>query len=533
VAITGGGDSLGRMERHSMRKIREVLRLRESGLSQRAISASTGMSKGAVTDYLRRAREARLGWDSALTMTDAEVEARLFKVVGRNEPLRRAPIDMAWVHQELRKTGVTLQLLWSEYVAQVSPERGLAPYQYSQFCDLYAGFRAKVDLSMRQVHRAGEKVFIDYSGKKPRIVDPLTGEVTDVELFVAVLGASNYTFAEVTRTQKLGDFVASTIRALEYFGGVPSVLVPDQLRSAVSSPDRYDPEINPTYAEFAQHYGVAIVPARPMKPKDKAKVENAVLVAQRWILASLRNRTFFSLDELNEAVGELLERLNARAFKKLEGCRRTAFQELDQPALSPLPPTRYEVGMWSKARVNIDYCVELDGMIYSVPCALVGARVEIRSTVAVVEILHEGRRIASHRRCYGRKGSATIVEEHRPKSHRQYGAWPPSRIIGWASSMGPAVAQLVELILADKPHPEQGYRSCMALFRDAKRYPNERVDAACARAIALGAPNRRSVQSILLRGLDQLPLETPAAARRAAHDNVRGADYFDRKESIA
>jgi transposase len=491
------------------------------------------MSKGAVTDYLKRARVAQLGWDIAVTMTDAEVEARLFKALGRNEPLRRAPIDMAWVHQELRKTGVTLQLLWSEYVAAVSPERGLAPYQYSQFCDLYAGFRAKVDLSMRQVHRAGEKVFIDYSGKKPCIVDRLTGEVSEVELFVAVLGASNYTFAEVTRSQKLGDFVASTIRALEYFGGVPTVLVPDQLRSAVSGPHRYDPEINPTYAEFAQHYGIAVVPARPLKPKDKAKVENAVLVAQRWILACLRNRTFFSLDELNEAVSELLEQLNRRGFKKLEGCRRSAFLELDKPALLPLPPTRYEVSMWSKAKVNIDYCVELDSMIYSVPCALVGARVEIRSTVAVVEILHDGRRVASHRRSYGRKGTATIVEEHRPKSHRQYGAWPPSRIIGWAATMGPAVAQLVELILANKPHPEQGYRSCIALFRDAKRYPNERVDAACARAIALGAPNRRSVQSILLRGLDQLPLEEPAPLRRAPHDNVRGADYFDRKENIA
>ena len=515
-----------------MRKIREVLRLRDSGLSQRAISASTGMSKGAVGDYLKRARGAGLGWDTARAMSDADVEARLFKMVGQCEPLRRAPIDMAWVHHELRRAGVTLQLLWSEYVATVSPERGQAPYQYSQFCDLYAGFRAKVDLSMRQVHRAGEKVFIDYSGKKPRIVDRLTGEVSEVELFVAVLGASNYTYAEVTRSQKLGDFVASTIRALEYFGGVPSVLVPDQLRSAVSGPDRYDPEINPTYAEFAQHYGIAVVPARPLKPKDKAKVENAVLVTQRWILACLRNRTFFSLDELSETVSELLERLNDRAFKKLEGCRRSAFHELDQPALSPLPPTRYEVGMWTKAKVNIDYCVELDGMIYSVPCALVGARVEMRSTVAVVEILHEGQRVASHRRCYGRKGTATIVEEHRPKSHRQYGAWPPSRIIGWAATLGPAVAQLVELILADKPH-QQGYRSCMALFRDAKRYPNERVQAACARAIAVGAPNRRSVQSILLRGLDQFPLVEPVPLRRAPHDNVRGADYFDRKESIA
>jgi transposase len=516
-----------------MRKIREVLRLRESGLSTRAISASTGVSKGTVSDYLRRAHDADLGWPAAVVMSDVEVEARLFKKVGSNEPPRRAPIDMAWVHQELRKTGVTLQLLWAEYVAAVPAERGTAPYQYSQFCDLYAGFRSKVDLSMRQLHRAGEKVFVDYSGKRPCTVDQHTGEVTEVELFVAVLGASNYTFAEATRSQKLGDFVASNIRALEYFGGVPLVLVPDQLRSAVSGPDRYDPEINPTYAEFAQHYGIAVVPARPAKPKDKAKVENAVLVAQRWILACFRNRTFFSLDELNEAIAELLERLNARAFKKLDGCRRSAFEALDRPALLPLPPTRYEVGIWSKAKVNIDYCVELDDMLYSVPNTLVGAHVELRSTVSTVEILLNNERVASHRRCYGRKGTATIVEGHRPKSHQQYGAWPPSRIIGWASSLGPAVAQVVELILADKPHPEQGYRSCMALFRDAKRYPSDRVDAACARAIAIGAPNRRSVHSILIRGLDQLPLEESASGRRAPHENVRGADYFDRKENLA
>ena len=513
-----------------MRKIREVLRLRESGLSQRAISASTGMSKGAVGEYLKRAAVAGLGWPEAKLMSDGEVEARLFANIGRSEPPRRAAIDMMWVHQELRKTGVTLQLLWSEYVASVAPERGVMPYGYSQFCDLYASFRGRVDLSMRQVHRAGEKAFIDYSGKKPGIVDRATGEVTEVELFVAVLGASNYTFAEATRTQKLPDFVRSTIRALEYFGGVPQVLVPDQLRSAVSGPDRYDPEINPTYAELAQHYGVAVVPARPRKPKDKSKVENAVLVAQRWILACLRNRTFFTLEELNEAIAALLERLNERPFKKLDGCRRSAFDALDRPSLSPLPSSPYELGVWRKAKVSIDYCIEFDGRVYSVPCALVGIAVEVRATATTIEILHDGRRVAAHRRSYGAKGTATILEEHRPKSHRQYGAWPPSRIIGWAASVGPSVAEVVATILADKPHPEQGYRSCMALLRVAKRYPNDRVNAACTRALAIGAPSRHSVQSILQRGLDQLPLEEPRAEKRVLHENVRGPDYFDRKE---
>jgi transposase len=331
-----------------MRQIREVLRLKfERGLSHRGISASTGISKGSVADYLDRAAQAGLSWEQARELDDTEVEHRLFKLVGRNEPPARAAIDLNWVHRELRKTGVTLQLLWMEYrdaVAALRPET--TAYQYSQFCDLYAAFRSRVDLSMRQVHRAGEKVFVDYSGKKPVIHDAETGEVIEVELFVATLGASSYTYVEATRTQKLLDFTASTIRAFEFFGCVPKIVVPDQLRSAVSGPDRYDPDINPTYAELAQHYSTVIIPARARKPKDKAKVENAVLVAQRWIMACLRNRKFFSLDELNQAIAELLEKLNSRPFQKLDGCRRSAFESIDRPAMQPLPAKRYEIGEW-------------------------------------------------------------------------------------------------------------------------------------------------------------------------------------------
>jgi transposase len=346
---------------------------------------------------------AGLTWEVARTLDDGEVEARLFRYPGRNEPPRRVPIDLPWVHRELRRTGVTLQQLWLEYreaAAQSLPTGG-TPYGYSQFCDLYADFREKTDLSMRQVHRAGEKVFIDYSGKKPRTWSSETGEAIDVELFVAVLGASNYTFAEATRTQRLEDFCASTVRALEFFGGVPRIAVPDQLRSAVSGPDRYDPEINPTYAELSQHYDLAIVPARPGKPRDKAKVETAVLVAQRWILACLRNRTFFSLDDLNAAIADLVERLNARPFKKLEGCRRTAFEALDRPALRPLPQMRWELARWKKAKVNIDYHVEHEARLYSVPHALVGEEIELRVTNTVVEVFHRGHRVASHARLWG------------------------------------------------------------------------------------------------------------------------------------
>jgi transposase len=520
-----------------MRKVREILRLRfERGLSQRQISASTGVSKGALSEYLRRAAAAGLTWEVARELDDGEVEARLFRYPGCNEPPRRVPIDLPWVHRELRRTGVTLQQLWLEYreASSSSLPTGGRPYGYSQFCDLYADFRDKADLSMRQVHRAGEKVFIDYSGKKARLWSAETGEAIDVELFVAVLGASNYTFAEATRTQRLEDFCASTVRALEFFGGVPRIAVPDQLRSAVSGPDRYDPEINPTYAELAHHYDLAIVPARPGKPRDKAKVETAVLVAQRWILACLRNRTFFGLDELNTAIAELVEKLNARPFKKLDGCRRSAFEALDRPALRPLPQTRWELARWKKATVNIDYHVDDDGRLYSVPHALVGEQVELRVTNSVVEIFHRGKRVVSHARLWGPKGSTSTLPEHRPRSHREYGAWPPSRIIGWAASIGPSAAALVEQILLGRREPESAYRSCMGLIRSAKGYDRARFNAACKRAIAIGAPTRKSVLAILSRGLDAVevvdvdPAQLPLPIH---HENVRGGDYYDQKET--
>lgn len=519
-------------ERHAMRKIREVLRLRyELGLSTRAIASSCSIAKGSVGDYLKRAEKAGLTWEQARDLSDAEVESRLFRYVGWNEPNTRAPIDYAWVHRELRRPGVTLQQLWIEY-REAAVQRGGrgGAYQYSQFCDLYAGFRDRLEPSMRQVHRAGEKAFVDYSGKKPHIVDRETGEVIEVELFVMVLGASNYTYAEATRTQRLGDFVASNVHAFEYFGCVPEVVVPDQLRSAVSGPHRYDPDINPTYLEMAQHYGIAIIPARPRKPKDKSKVEVGVQIAQRWILACLRNRTFFSLDELNAAIAELLERLNARPFQKLDGCRRSAFESIDRPAMKPLPKARYELAEWKDATVNIDYHVDYEGRLYSVPHALIGAEVEVRATATTVEILHGNERVASHGRCYGPKGTPVTTEAHRPKSHRDYGAWPPSRIVSWAASIGPSVASVVERILADKPHPEQGYRSCMALIRTAKQYGPERTDAACKRALGIGAPTRKSVEAILKRGLDRAADDGDAAPRIVVHENVRGGEYFDKKE---
>jgi transposase len=520
-------------ERLSMRKVREVLRLRDQGRSRAEIAASIGIGESTVSGYISRAERVGLTWPEASAMTEADVEARLFRDVGRNEPPARVPIDFAWVHRELSRVGVTLQTLWVEYREGAASAAPLKPYEYSRFCELYGHWKKKLAVTMRQVHRAGEKLFIDYSGKKLHIVDPSTGEVSEVELFVAVLGASNFTYAEATRSQKLGDFVSSTVRAFEFFGCVPQIVVPDQLRSAISGPHRYEPDINPTYLEMAQHYGVTVIPARPRKPRDKAKVEGGVLIAQRWIIAALRHRTFFSLAELNAAIGVLLERLNTRPFQKLEGCRRSAFETIDKPAMRALPARRYELADWKHAKVNIDYCITYDHRHYSVPHALVGEPVEIRATARVVEILHKGTRVASHPRSYGAKGTATIADEHRPRTHREYGKWPPERVVAWADTIGAHVGELAQALMSRRTHPETGYRACLGVIRLADQFGRDRVDAACARAIRIGSPTFKSVQAILKNGLDRAPLFEPPPRTAIDHDNIRGASYFDKEEENA
>jgi transposase len=517
-----------------MRKIREVLRLHSDlGCTHRQIAAACHISPSTVGSYVERAAEAGLTWLDAEPLTEAEVEGRLFTYVGRSEPKARHVIDFDWIHAELPRTGVTLQLLWGEYQL-AAREAGVVPYQYSQFCELYAGWRNQRRLSMRQTHRPGEKLFIDYSGKKPSIVDPATSERIEVELFVAVLGASNYTFAEVTLSQTIPDFTASTVRAFEYFGAVPSIVVPDQLRSAVTRPDRYDPDINQTFHEFAQHYGVVIIPAPPRKPKGKAKVEVGVLIAQRWILARLRNRRFFSLVELNNAVAELVEELNARRFQKLPGNRRRAFETLDLPAMKPLPPLRFEVAERKTTRANIDYHIEFDGRYYSVPNQLRQQLIDVRATVSIVECRHRGVRVACHHRCYARKGTPVTLPEHRPKSHEDYGSWPPERMLGWACQFGPHVEEVVRRTLDSYPHPEMGYRPVLGILRCAEKHGAERMDAACHRALAAAgrsAPHRRYIEGILKRGLDRaLPQAPPVTPRSATHEFVRGPSYFDQKE---
>jgi len=510
-------------ERLSMRKIKEVLRLKRScGLTNRAIAHSCGIAPSTVGEYLRLSAAAGLTWPLAAELDDAALEALLFPPSPSLAAGQRPQPDWVHLHLELKRhKGVTLFLLWQEHKA-VYPEG----HQYSRFCELYSQWRGRQDLVMRQTHRAGEKLFIDYAGPTVPVVDRVTGEIRQAQIFVAVLGASNYTYCEATWTQTLPDWIASHVRALQYLGGVPEVLVPDNLKSGVTSPHLYEPDLNPTYQEMASHYGVAVLPARVCRPKDKAKVEAGVQLAERWILARLRHRTFFSLAELNQAISELLQVLNNKPFQKLAGSRRSLWEELDRPALRPLPVSPYEYAEWPKVRVHIDYHVAVDKHYYSVPHQLVGLRCEARVTAATVEVLHRGRRVASHVRSH-LKGRYTTLPEHMPEHHRQYAKWTPERVVRWAGESGEAVSAVATRIIASRPHPQQGYRSCLGVMRLGKQYGNDRLEAACRRALATGACSYKSLASILKSKLDQQSLpQTAAPAPAIEHDNIRGADYY-------
>jgi transposase len=412
-------------------------------------------------------------------------------------------------------------LLWEEYQAN-NPQA----YRYSRFCQLYRAWAGKLKLSMRQIHRAGEKLFVDYTGHTLEIVDRHGGEIRTAQIFVAVLGASNYTFAEATWSQNLSDWLGSHRRCFEFLGGIPQIVVPDNLRSGVSKACRYEPDLNPSYQELAEHYGTAIIPARVRKPQDKAKAEVAVQIVERWILARLRNRTFFSLTEANTAISELLVDLNTRRFKKLPGSRRGAFETLDRPALQQLPATAYQFAQWKKVRVNIDYHVEIDGHYYSVPYKLHGKQLDARFTSGCVECYHQNQRVASHARSYI-KGQHTTLVEHMPKAHKDYAEWTPARLISWAASNGPQTAALVEAIIKSRSHPQQGFRAAMGLIRLGKIYSTERLEAACALAMAGEAFSFKSVKSILKTGLDQQPTQPELfQTEPIAHSNIRGGNYY-------
>ena len=504
-----------------MHVLREILRQKLAlGRSHRQVAVAVGVSAGKVASVYADARSHGIDAAAVEAMTDAELTARLYPkttaACSRPEP------DCAALHLELRRRAVTLALLHVEYVTE-HPD-GL---RYTAFCERYREWLKRHSPVMRQVHLAGDKLFVDYSGMRPQLVDPRTGEVTDVELFVAVLGASNYTFAEATRTQKVGDFVASVARALTFIGGVPCAIVPDQLKSAVVKACRYDPAVQRTTAELGRFYNTTILPARPKSPRDKAKVEVGVQIAERWLLARIRNETFATLGELNRRLAELTEVLNARTMRAYNASRRELYERLDKPALGPLPAEPFEASAWKKVGLNIDYHIEFEHHLYSAPHTLLREELWVRATARTVEIFHLGKRVSCHSRSYVRAGRTTETE-HMPSTHRAHAEWTPSRILSWAETLGPCTRALCDAILRERRHPEWGFRSCLGLFRLAKKYDDARVEAACKRALFAGARSYRHVLTILQHNLDQQPLpatEEPATAG-ATHENVRGPGYY-------
>jgi transposase len=470
---------------------------------------------------VQRAQRAGLSWPLPEGLDDATLEQRLFPPLAATGP--RTPLAPAWatVHRELKRKGVTLFLLWQEYKA-ATPEG----FQYSWFCQAYRAWASKLTLVMRQHHRAGEKLFVDYAGQGIPVINGQTGEGQEVALFIAVLGAANSTYAEATWTQSLPDWIGSHGRTFTALGGVPEIVVPDNLKAAVTRAHRSEPELNRTYADLAHHYGIAVIPARAAKPRDKAKVEVGVQVAERWIVARLRHHTFFTLAEVNAAIQPLLLALNTRPFKKLPGSRQSLFEPLDRPALQPLPAQPYEYAEWKRARVNIDDHVAVDGHDSSVPYALVRQQLEVRVSARVVELFHKGTRVASHVRSR-LTGHHSTVAAHMPTAHRHYVEWTPQRLIRWAADSGAATAQVVETILASRPHPQQGFRSCLGIMRLRKSYGTERLEAACRRALTIGACSSKSSASILKNGLDRAPRPPiPAAPAPLRHANIRGPEYY-------
>lgn len=507
-----------------MRKIKEILRLHfEQKLGQRQIARSVNTSQSTVHEYLARMKAAGLRWPLDEEWDEERLERTLFPPgqAPSKLPARVQP-DFSHIRQQLAQhRDLTLELLWEEF-RQQHPDG----YSYSRFCKLYRHWKKRQDVVMRQDHRPGEKLFLDWAGATIAIHQP-DGTTRQAPLFVSALGASSYTYAEAVSDQQMGNWLKVQIHALEFYGGCPQLLIPDNTKTGVTRACIYEPDLNPTYQEFASHYRVAVMPTRPRKPRDKAKVESAVQVVQRWIVMRLRHQRFFSVAAANEAIGELLTYLNNRPFRKRrDESRASLFAKLDRPALQPLPAERYDLSHWAQARVNIDYHVAFDGNWYSVPYTLTGEAVEVRSTPLTVEIFHRGKRVASHLRGRDRNKSVT-QHEHRPRSHQAHLEWPPSRMVQWAGQVGSHTAQLVERMLNDKPHPEMGYRACLGIIRLAAKYSPARMENAAERAVLTGAVSYKSVKSILQNGLDSQNSVLPPPPRISPeHENLRGPEYF-------
>jgi transposase len=506
----------------SMRQLRHLLRLHHGGVSAREMGRLLGVARSTIQDNLKRAAAAGLAWPLADDVTDAVLEQRLFGRAGvATGQRRRTEPDWAALARELKRPGVTMMILWEEY-----RETNQEGYGYSRFCDLLRGFERRLSPVMRQHHVAGEKAFVDYSGKRISIVDPKTGEIHEAEIFVGVLGASNLTYAEATWTQQLPDWTGAHVRMFRFFGGAPKLLVPDNLKSGVNKASFYDPEINRTYGAMAAHYAVGILPARPHKPRDKAKVEAGVRFAQTYILGRLRALTFFSLVECNEAIKLVMQRMNERTMRHLGVSRRELFEKIEREALNPLPNDDWEFAEWRRARVNLDYHIDVHDFLYSVPHALIRAEVEVRVTERIVEIFHRGQRVGVHERRYmGRKHGTDPA--HMPSTHRFYAEWTPERFRRWAGKIGPNTEALISAVLASRKHPEQGFRTCVGMLRSYRGLDANRVEAVSARALELGVLNCKGVASLLARKPDSVAAKDSPPATLFDHANLRGPRYYN------
>jgi transposase len=509
-------------ERLSMRRIRQVLQLHFGArVSARLIALEVGVGRSTVQDYVARAMGANLGWPLPPDLTDAVLEQRLFPAPTAKPGQRRHPEpDWAALVREMKRAGVSLMILWEEYQA-VHPQG----YGYSRFCELYRAFERRLSPTMRQSHAAGHKAFVDYSGKKVPIVDPLTGEIRMAEIFIGVLGASNLTYAEASWTQTLPDWIGAHVRMFRFYGRVPRLLVPDNLKSGVNKASFYDPEVNRTYGAMAAHYSVGVLPARPRKPKDKAAVEAGVRFAQYYILGRLRNVTFFSLAECNAAIAIAVERMNGREMRRVGVSRRQLFEAVELGAMQDLPKHDYEYAEWRLARVGIDYHVEIAGFYYSVPYALIRVQVDTRATERTIEVFHQGRRVAAHPRRYGGPRHGTDPD-HMPSAHRRYAEWTPERFARQARDVGPNTEALILAVLARRPHPEQGYRTCIGVLRLFRGLTADRAEAVSLRAIEVGVLSYDSIASILRHGLDRSGSPPSADGTPLLHANIRGSGYF-------
>jgi transposase len=505
-----------------MRKLRDILRLRLSaGLSIRQIHAVTRASIGLIQKLIARADVLELGWPLPAECDDTQLHALFYPPANNHGAERLEQPNCPELHQSLKYKGVTLQLLWEEYADQF----GARAYRRTQFCAIYRSWRQQQKRSMRQVHKAGEKCFVDYCGPTIPIVNAHTGEIRGCQVFVGVLGASNYTYAEATLSQKLQDWLGSHSRMFTFFGGTPAVVVPDNLRSAVSKPCRYDPDLNPAYQQLAEHYGVAVIPARPYKPKDKSKAEVAVLIVERWIMAKLRHHTFFSLAEVNQCIKALLVDLNNKPFKQLPGDRRQAFETIDQRELGPLPTHPYEFVDIKQTKVNIDYHVQYDHHFYSVPHEYVGETIELHVSDRLVTAYFRQHQAAQHPRAF--TAGMTTTEAHMPERHQKHQPWTPERLLSWAEKIGPEVKYWISRQLDIKAHPEQAYRMCLGLVSLSKQYPATRLEAACGIANKHNLVRLKQIKSILTSNRDQLPVQlNPTVELPQDHGNIRGPHHF-------